>query len=172
LPTWRSSWHFLLSERKFFSRLKLDSGLNGLIMRSTLSFVVLTCTACLLCSYSSAQVGSSAASSPQAAQSIDGGAGPCAVTLTVTSDSKPVVAADVRVHIEYGFAGIRRLDLEAYTGNDGKVQFTGLPSRVHKPPLQFRASKDNLTGTAVYNPDSECKAAHEIVLTRQKQGQD
>lgn len=105
------------------------------------------------------------------AQSIDGGAGPCAVTLTALSDSKPVVAADVKVHIEYGFAGIRRLDLEAYTGNDGKVQFTGLPTRVHRPPLQFQASKADLAGTAVYNPETECQATHEIILTRKKQGQ-
>ena len=106
------------------------------------------------------------------AQSIDGGAGPCAVTLTVTSDSKPVVAADVKVHVEYGFAGIRRLDLEAYTGNDGKVQFTGLPTRVHRAPLLFKATKDNLAGVAAYNPETECKASHEIVLTRQPQNQD
>jgi len=105
-----------------------------------------------------------AANSP--AQSIDGGAGPCAVTLTALSDSKPVVAADVKVHIEYGFAGIRRLDLEAYTGNDGKVQFTGLPSLDHRPPLQFQASKADLAGTAVYNPETECQASHEIFLTR------
>lgn len=111
---------------------------------------------------------SKGASSSPPVQSIDGGAGPCAVTLTVTADSKPVVAADVKVHIEYGFAGIRRLDLEAYTGNDGKVQFTGLPARVHRPPLQFKASKDTLVGTATFNPETECKAQHEIVLVRQK----
>jgi hypothetical protein len=105
-------------------------------------------------------------------QSIDGDAGPCAVTFTVLADSKPVVAADVKVHIEYGFAGIRRLDLEAYSGNDGKVLFSGLPARVHRPPLAFRASKGDLTGMAVYNPESECKAEHEIVLTRKKQEQD
>jgi hypothetical protein len=104
-------------------------------------------------------------------QSIDGGAGPCSVVLTATTDSKPVVAADVKVHIEYGFAGIRRLDLEAYTGNDGKVKFTGLPARVHRPPLQFKASKDALAGTAVYNPEAECNAAHEIFLTRKAQDQ-
>ena len=82
-----------------------------------------------------------------------------------------LLAVDVKVHIEYGFAGIRRLDLEAYTGNDGKVKFTGLPSRVHKPPLVFKASKDALSGTAVYNPESECKAEHEIALTRRAQVQ-
>jgi hypothetical protein len=71
----------------------------------------------------------------------------------------------VKVHIEYGFAGIRRLDLEAYTGNDGKVKFTGLPAKVHRPPLTFKASKDALAGTAAYNPEAECNADHEIVLT-------
>jgi hypothetical protein len=53
--------------------------------------------------------------------------GLCSVDLTVTNDGKPVAAADVKVHISYGFAGIRRLELEAYTGNEGKVKFTGLP---------------------------------------------
>jgi hypothetical protein len=87
------------------------------------------------------------------------------------ADSKPVVAADVKVHIEYGFAGIRRLDLEAYTGNDGKVKFTGLPARVHRPPLIFKASKDTMAGTAVYNPETECNAEHEILLTQKTQDQ-
>lgn len=129
------------------------------------------CLLCSLASFAQNNPPNNRDTSPQTIQSIDGGAGPCAVTLTVTSDSKPIVAANVKVHIEYGFAGIRRLDLEAYTGNDGKVQFTGLPARVHKPPLQFRASKENLAGTAVYNPESECKAEHEIVLMRQPQNQ-
>jgi hypothetical protein len=119
----------------------------------------------------SAGSSNSTAGSPQSLPSIDGGVGPCSVIFTVRADSKPVVAADVKVHIEYGFAGIRRLDLEAYTGNDGKVKFTGLPSRVHNPPLQFQAAKDDLRGTAVYNPDSECKAEHEIDLMRQKPAQ-
>jgi hypothetical protein len=86
----------------------------------------------------------------------------------VTSDGKPAVAANVKVHIVYGFGGIRKLDLEAYTGNNGKVRFTGLPARVKRPPLEFRASKDKLSGTAVFDPDSECNAKHEIVLVPQK----
>ncbi len=110
--------------------------------------------------------------SPQAVPVIDGGAGPCSLDLTVTANDKPATVADVKVHITYGFAGIRQLDLEAYTNDDGKVRFTGLPARVHQPPLAFRASKGDLTGMAVYNPESECKAQHEIVMTRKKQEQD
>ena len=130
------------------------------------------CLACLLCARAASSQNppssGSAANSQSAMQTMDGGVGPCAVILTVTSDSKPVFAANVKVHIEYGFAGIRRLDLEAYTGNDGKLKFTGLPARVHRPPLEIRASKGELAGMAVYNPQTECNAEHEIVLTRHK----
>jgi hypothetical protein len=95
---------------------------------------------------------------------MDGGAGPCSLDLSVTNDGKPAVAAHVRVHIAYGFAGVRKLDLDAYTGNDGKLRFTGLPPRVKNPPLEFRASKEKLFGTAVFNPEFECHAKHEIAL--------
>lgn len=81
---------------------------------------------------------------------------------------KPVAAADVKVHISYGFAGIRRLDLEAYTGNEGKVKFTGLPARVHQSPLEFRGSKGGLAGVAIYDPKTECHARHDIALVPQK----
>jgi len=96
---------------------------------------------------------------------MDGGAGPCSLELTVTtSDAKPVYAATVKVHIAYGFAGLHKLDLEAGTNADGKVKFIGLPSRVHRPPLEFQAAKDRLAGTATYNPDAECQARHDIIL--------
>src|SRR5215475_212127 len=94
--------------------------------------------------------------SSQAVPVMDGGAGPCSLDLTVTANDKPATVVNIKVHIAYGFAGVRRLDLEAYTNYDGKVRFTGLPVRVHRPPLAFYASKDDLTGSAVYNPESEC----------------
>ena len=100
---------------------------------------------------------------------IDGGAGPCSVQFTVTdADAKPQYGATVKVHITYGFAGIRKLDLEVGTNVNGKVKFKGLPEKVHNPPLQFNASKDQLTGMATYNPASECQAMHDIVLDKPK----
>jgi len=49
---------------------------------------------------------------------IQGGAGPCSIELTVRgADGKPVYAATVKVHIKYGFGGMRRLDLEAGTNS-------------------------------------------------------
>src|SRR5580658_9643737 len=88
---------------------------------------------------------------------IQGGAGPCSIELTVKgADGKPVYAATVRVHIKYGFGGMRRLDLEAGTNSDGKVKFAGLPARVQRPPLEFKASKDEFIGVASFDPSVEC----------------
>ncbi len=98
---------------------------------------------------------------------MDGGAGPCSLELTVTDGKgKGVYAATVKVHIAYGFAGIRKLDLEAGTNWDGKVKFKGLPAKVHNPPLEFHASKDQLTGLASFNPATECQARHDIILEK------
>ena len=109
---------------------------------------------------------SSAAS--QMTPEMDGGAGPCSLLLTVSHEGKPAVAAHVKVHIAYGFGGVRKLDLDAYTGNDGKLKFTGLPARVKRPPLEFRASKDKLAGIATYDPESECHEKLDIVLSPKK----
>ena len=98
---------------------------------------------------------------------IDGNVGPCSLELTInTTDSKPVYAAVVKVHIAYGFGGMRKLDLEASTNIDGKVKFVGLPSRVRRPPLEFKATKEQLIGTAKYDPDSECQSKQSIVLEK------
>ena len=100
---------------------------------------------------------------------MDGGGGPCSLELTITgADGKPAYAATVKVHIEYGFGGFHKLDLEAGTNSDGKAKFTGLPARVHRPPLEFNASKDDLSGTATYDPSSECQAKRDITLAKPK----
>jgi hypothetical protein len=100
---------------------------------------------------------------------IDGGAGPCSLELTVRdADGKPVYAATVKVHVKYGFGGMRRLDLEAGTNSDGKVKFAGLPARVQRPPLEFHGSKNELEGIASFDPSSECQAKREIGLEKPK----
>jgi hypothetical protein len=100
---------------------------------------------------------------------IDGGIGPCSVAFTVTDvDGKPVYAATVKVHITYGFGGFRKMDLEASTNVQGKVIFKGLPAKPHNPPLEFHASKDQLTGMATDDPVVECQAKHDIVLEKPK----
>lgn len=88
---------------------------------------------------------------------MDGEAGPCSVAFTVTdTNGAPVYDARIRVHIAHGFAGVRRLDLEAATNVDGKTQFKGLPEKVKGGILYFNASKDKLVGSATYDPAKNC----------------
>jgi hypothetical protein len=141
---------------------KLRPMLTGLVLATGVSGVLSGAKA-----PSSRQGASTPPGSPAVSQTVpvmDGGAGPCSVELTVTKDGKPAAAASVKVHIAYGFAGVRRLDLEAYTNTEGKVTFAGLPPRVRRPPLEFRSSKDQFAGTAVYDPQAECHAKHGIAL--------
>ena len=98
---------------------------------------------------------------------VDAGLGRCSLDITVLGpDSKPVYAASVKVHIAYGFGGFHKLDLEVGTNADGKAKFTGLPSRVRRPPLEFDASKDDLSGSLNYDPATECVAAHSITVQK------
>jgi hypothetical protein len=100
---------------------------------------------------------------------IQGGAGPCSIELTVMgADGKPAYAATVKVHIAYGFGGMRKLDLEAGTNSDGKVKFAGLPARVQRPPLELHALKDEFEGVATYDPSTECQVKHDITLEKSK----
>jgi hypothetical protein len=98
---------------------------------------------------------------------MDGEAGPCSIAFTVTDiKGAPVYDARIRVHIAYGFAGVRRLDLEAATNVDGKTQFKGLPEKVKGGTLIFRASQGKRDGSAVYDPARKCSGQQSsIVLT-------
>jgi hypothetical protein len=110
---------------------------------------------------------SSAQTAVQKIPVMDGGAGPCSCDLRIlTADGSPASSADVKVHIAYGFGGFRKLDLEAGANVDGKVNFVGLPARVRMPPLEFHASKNDLTGIATYDPQVECHAKHDITVVK------
>jgi len=128
---------------------------------------------CALQAPANQPMASSQASTPtQAAHKIpvmDGAAGPCSLELTVTTaDGSPAYAVNVNVHIAYGFEGIRKLDLEAGTNVDGNVKFVGLPSRVHRQPLEFKAANDRFVGIVIYDPEEECHAKHDLVLDNPK----
>lgn len=99
---------------------------------------------------------------------MDGEAGPCSAEFTVTdAEGKPILNALINVHIAYGFAGVRKLDTGVYTNAQGKGKFIGIPAKVHKPPLEFRATKDDLVGIASVNPASECQSKHSIVMEKE-----
>ncbi len=88
----------------------------------------------------------------------------CSVAFIVTDPKgAPVYDARIKVHIEYGFAGVRRLDLEAATNVDGKTQFKGLPKKVKGGILYFRAAKGELEGSATYDPQKNCSGQNSAI---------
>jgi hypothetical protein len=99
----------------------------------------------------------------------DGGAGPCSAEFTVTGpDGRPMFAALINVHIAYGFGGFHKLDMGVYTDQQGKGKFVGIPAKVKNAPLEFRATKNDLSGVAMVDPASECQARHDIILAKAK----
>jgi len=106
---------------------------------------------------------------PEDVPVTDGTSGPCSIEFSVTdSDGKPVYAARIDVHLAYGAFGAHKLDMGVYTNTQGKAKFTGIPIRVHKPPVEFNAKKDDLVGVATMDPLTECQAKHDIVMDRKK----
>lgn len=100
---------------------------------------------------------------------MDGQAGPCSVAFIVTDvNGAPVYDARIRVHIEYGFAGVRRLDLEAATNIDGKTQFKGLPKKVKGGVLYFRAAQGKREGSATYDPEKSCSGENDSIVITEK----
>src|SRR5579864_2481845 len=103
---------------------------------------------------------------PHSIPAVDAGVGQCTADLTITdAENKPIYAAKVKVHIAYGFAGARKLDLEVGTNVDGKARFTGLPDRVKKG-LFFEASEGDRTGNAFDDPTKTCQAQFTIALRK------
>ena len=99
---------------------------------------------------------------------MDGQAGPCSVAFTVADvNGAPVYDAKVRVHIEYGFAGARRLDLEAATNIDGKAQFKGLPKKVKGQLLYFHAAQGQREASATYDPEKSCGGENDSIVLRE-----
>ena len=97
---------------------------------------------------------------------IDGGIGPCSADFTITDEAgAPVYAAKIKVHIDYGFMYLRKLDLEVGTNADGKARFTGLPDRV-KHGLFFEASEGDRTADAFDEPATTCKAQFTLALRK------
>lgn len=106
---------------------------------------------------------------PDDIPATDAQSGPCSIELSVTgTDGKPVYAARIDYHAEYGFMGAHKLDMTVYTNADGKAKFSGIPAKVKRPPIQFNAKKEDLVGVATMDPAAECQAKHDIVMDKKK----
>jgi hypothetical protein len=97
---------------------------------------------------------------------LDGGIGHCTADITVTdANAAPVYAATVKVHIAYGFANARKLDLQLGTNVDGKARFTGLPDKI-KHGFYFHATEGDREGEAFDDPTNTCKAQLPITIRK------
>jgi hypothetical protein len=106
---------------------------------------------------------------PKSVPVIDGGIGPCSADFTITdANGAPVYAANIRVHIAYGFLSAHKLDLEVGTNAGGKARFTGLPERT-KQGLFFQASEGNREGSAFDDPSKTCKTSFTVALEKKSQ---
>jgi hypothetical protein len=103
---------------------------------------------------------------PKSIAEVDAGLGPCTADFTITDDAgQPVYAANIRVHIAYGFASLHKFDLTVGTNADGKARFIGLPETT-KQGLFFRASEGDREGSAFDDPAKTCKTQFTVVLRK------
>jgi hypothetical protein len=103
---------------------------------------------------------------PKSIAEVDAGLGPCTADFTITDDAgQPVYAANIRVHIAYGFMSLHKFDLTVGTNADGKARFIGLPETT-KQGLFFRASEGDREGSAFDDPAKTCKTQFTVVLRK------
>jgi len=125
--------------------------------------------ALLILSVPMPQVHAASAVDPKTVAEVDAGLGPCTADFIVTDEAgAPVYAANIRVHITYGFMNLHKFDLQVGTNSDGKARFIGLPES-SKQGFFFRASADDREGSAFDNPSKTCKTQFTIVLRKKSE---
>jgi hypothetical protein len=123
----------------------------------------------LLAALSAAQSQNPAPADSKTVPVIDGGIGPCSADFKVIDNAgAPIYAANISVHIAYGFMYLRKLDLQIGTSASGQARFIGLPDRT-KQGLFFRASEGDREGTAFVDSAKTCKADLTITLEKKPQ---
>jgi hypothetical protein len=89
--------------------------------------------------------------------------GSCSADFTVKDvGGKPVVGASVHVKMRYGFAGVKRADLEVETSPAGKVRFEGLPDKAK--PMTYEIKKDELKAEVTQDVSNTCHATFDVTV--------
>jgi hypothetical protein len=123
----------------------------------------------LLTALSTAQAQNAAPTDSKTVPVIDGAIGPCSADFKVIDNAgAPIYAANISVHIAYGFMYLRKLDLQIGTSASGQARFIGLPDRT-KQGLFFRASEGGREGSAFVDSAKTCKADLSITLEKKPQ---
>jgi hypothetical protein len=104
------------------------------------------------------------AATPPVPNEISADMGTCSAQISVTgTDLKPVYGAKVTTRIQYGLLGVKRLDLEGYTGPNGRVKITNLPE-VLKKPMYIHISKNDEDHVVEFKPSWHCQAEFDVEL--------
>src|SRR5437762_7537046 len=83
--------------------------------------------------------------------------GACSADFTVKdAGGKPVYAAMVHVKVRYGFAGVKRADLEVGTSSEGKARIEGLPDKAR--PMIWEIRKDEKKVEVTQDVSDTCGA--------------
>lgn len=118
----------------------------------------------LLWSISVGAAGLASAQSAGTPAEISADLGPCSALVTVTGgDSKPIYGAKITARVQYGMMGFKKLDLEAFTGEDGKVKITRLPESLKKPML-IHVEKGDKSDQVEFKPGVRCHATFDVQL--------
>lgn len=92
--------------------------------------------------------------------------GTCSARISVTgSDLNPVYGAKISTRIQYGMLGVKRLDLEGYTGVNGRIKITNLPESLKKP-MYIHIRKNDEDHTVEFKPSFHCQAEFDVQLNQ------
>src|SRR5712691_9614782 len=89
--------------------------------------------------------------------------GSCSADFIVKdAGGKPVYAASVHEKVRYGFAGVKRADLEVGTSSEGKARLEGLPDKAR--PMTYDISKDKKKIEVTQDVADMCHATFDVTL--------
>src|SRR5438045_1293954 len=89
--------------------------------------------------------------------------GSCSADFTVKdADGKPVYAAMVHVKVRYGFAGVKRADLEVGTSSEGKARIESLPDKAR--PMTYEIKKDEKKIEVTQDVADTCRATFDVAV--------
>src|SRR2546423_5690940 len=87
--------------------------------------------------------------------------GSCSADFTVKdAGGKPVFGALVHVKVRYGFAGVKRADLEVGTSSEGKARIEGLPDKAR--PMTYDITKDGKKTDVTQDVADKCQAMFDV----------
>jgi len=90
--------------------------------------------------------------------------GTCSALISVTGIAlKPIYGAKITTRVRYGLLGVKKLDLEAFTGVNGQVKITNLPEVLRKP-MYIYINKDDKQEIVEFKPDVHCRATFDVQL--------